>query len=78
MIFFKKKKHVFVFVDNCRTVIARKLIFFLENIDILIFFRMPSTTPRYIETFSRNYDFKKDQKMFDLQYLWNLWTNHFS
>ena len=30
---------------------------------------------RYIEPFSRDYDFKKN---FNLKYRWNLWTNHFA
>ena len=45
--------HFYVFVNNKRTVIARKLIF-LENIDNLILFRMVCIPFRYIKPFSRN------------------------
>ena len=51
---------------------------FLENIFILILFRMLPIRFRYIEPFSRNYDLKKGYKNFILKYLWNLWTNHFA
>ena len=79
----------YVFVNKKRTVIARKLIFFLENIGILILFRMLHIRFRYIEklrfekklkklTISRNYDLKKRLKKFNLKYLSNLWTNHFA
>ena len=65
-----------VFVNNKRTVIARN--FFLENIGIWILFRRPPTSFRYIEPFSRNYDFRKGKKNFNLKYLWNSWANHFA
>ena len=51
----------YVFVNNKRTVIARKL-FFLENIGNLILFWMLYIPFRYIEPFSRNYDLKKKVK----------------
>ena len=55
--------NVYVFVDNRRIVIAKN-IFIMENIDILILFRMLPIRFRYIEPFSRNYDLKIRLKKF--------------
>ena len=46
---------------NITNVIVRKVIF-LENIGILILFRMQPIRFRYIEPFSRNYNLKKSEK----------------